>query len=114
MLNRTSMRFPDDPPMNRPEKQPAATAGHPTSDLRPFTAIDTQVVAPLIELIRSEADMAARLLAEHADDGSGRCRCCSSGAQAGRYQYPCAIARAATDAAMLDRVGDDTSIGGGQ
>ena len=58
-----------------------------------------QVVNQLVVLIRSQPGMAERLLAEHADDGSGRCRLCSSGAQAGHYQFPCAIRLAAADAA---------------
>lgn len=69
---------------------------------------------PLVVLIRSQPGMAERLLAEHADDGSGRCRVCSSGAQAGRYQAPCAIALAATDASTPDQVGDDAVVGGGR
>jgi hypothetical protein len=71
-----------------------------------------QVVNPLVVLIRSQSGMADRLLAEHADDGSGRCRTCSAGAQTGRYRWPCAIQRAAVDANEPDGVGGDTAIGG--
>lgn len=46
---------------------------------------------PLIELILSEPGMAERLLAEHADDGSGRCRCCSGGSQTARFSWPCTL-----------------------
>ena len=74
----------------------------------------TKVMNPLVVLIRSQPGMADRLLAEHADDGSGRCRVCSSGAQAGRYQWPCALHRAATDASTPDAVGDGTVVGGGR
>ena len=82
---------------------------------RPIRAVSAgaEVVNPLVVLIRSQPGMAERLLAEHADDGSGRCRCCTSGAGAGRYQFPCAIRRAATDAAKPD-MGDDTVTGGGR
>jgi hypothetical protein len=45
----------------------------------------------LVVLIRSQPGMAERLLAEHADDGSGRCRSCSNGAQTGRHRWPCTI-----------------------
>ena len=68
---------------------------------------------PLVALIRSQPGMAERLLAQHADDGSGRCRSCSAGAQSGRYRWPCAIQRYATEAAAQDS-GDDTGIGGGR
>jgi hypothetical protein len=60
---------------------------------------DAPVTDPLVALIRSQQGMAGRLLAEHADDGSDRCRVCSQGAQSGRYSWPCAISLAATQAA---------------
>lgn len=46
---------------------------------------------PIVELILSEPGMAERLLAEHADDGSGRCRCCSGGNQTPRFPWPCTL-----------------------
>lgn len=46
---------------------------------------------PLIELIVSEPGMAERLLAEHADDGAGRCRCCSGGSQTPHFPWPCTL-----------------------
>jgi len=49
----------------------------------------------LVALIRSEEGMAERLLAEHADDGSGRCRTCSGGGQTGHYRWPCTLHRCA-------------------
>ena len=39
--------------------------------------------------------VAAKLLAEHVDDGSGRCAVCSAGGQTGRVQWPCSLALAA-------------------
>ena len=54
---------------------------------------------PLVELIRSQPGMAERLLIEHADDGSGRCRACSDGGQSGRHRWPCTIHHCATQAA---------------
>jgi hypothetical protein len=42
-----------------------------------------------------------RLLDLHIDDGSGRCRICSSGAQTGRYRHPCAIRVLATEALVI-------------
>jgi len=55
-------------------------------------------VHPLVVLIRSQPGMAERLLAEHADDGSGRCRVCSTGGQTGRFPWPCTLYRSACDA----------------
>jgi hypothetical protein len=68
----------------------------------------------LVAFIRSEPGMAERLLAEHADDGSGRCRVRVRRAQSGRYQFPCAIARAATDAGTPGWAGGGIVIGGGR
>jgi len=53
---------------------------------------------PLVALIMSQSGMADRLEKQHADDGGGRCRCCSAGAQTGRYSYPCAIRDAVDEA----------------
>jgi hypothetical protein len=75
---------------------------------------DSAAANPLVTLIRSQPGMAERLLVEHADDGSGRCRCCTAGAQSGRYQFPCAIALAATDAGTSNQAGGGTVIGGGR
>jgi hypothetical protein len=46
--------------------------------------------------------MAARLLSEHRDDGSGRCRVCAAGPQGIRQRWPCQIAWYARRAAELD------------
>jgi hypothetical protein len=35
--------------------------------------------------------MAERLVAEHVDDGDGRCRGCPIGAQHGYHSWPCTI-----------------------
>jgi hypothetical protein len=75
---------------------------------------DRGAAHPLVALIRSQPGMAERLLAEHADDGSRRCRVCSGGAQSGRYPFPCAIQRCATEASAQDSPGDGTKIGGGR
>lgn len=39
---------------------------------------------PWVTWIRSQPGLAERLLAEHIDDGTGRCRVCSAGGQTGR------------------------------
>ena len=46
-------------------------------------------------------DRADRLLAEHADDGTGHCRTCPAGPQAGRTTWPCSIANYAVAAREL-------------
>jgi hypothetical protein len=48
-------------------------------------------IGPIVEFIAREPGMAARLLAEHSDDGTGRCRLCPSGPQAARKIWPCPI-----------------------
>jgi hypothetical protein len=68
---------------------------------------------PLVVLIRSQPGMAERLLVEHADDGSGRCRVCTAGAQTLRYRWPCSTQLAAAEAHAQVAVGDGTVIGRG-
>ena len=58
---------------------------------------ESPAVDPLVALIRSQPGMAERLLAEHADDGRGRCRVCSAGGQTGRFRWPCTLHRSAHD-----------------
>ena len=64
-------------------------------------------VSPLVMLIRSQPGMAERLLSEHVDDGSGRCRVCSTGGQTGRYRWPCALRRYAEQARTAPGEGPD-------
>lgn len=54
----------------------------------------------LVALIRSQPGMAERLLAQHRDDGTGRCTACMVGAQSGRLPWPCQI-RVAAEAARM-------------
>jgi hypothetical protein len=65
---------------------------------------------PLVVLIRSQPGMAQRLLTEHVDDGSGRCRVCSTGGQTGRYRWPCALHRYAEQARTPPSDGLDVGI----
>ena len=67
---------------------------HP--DCEPTAAEQTTDL--LVAFIRSQPGMADRLIANHANDGTGRCRTCSTGAQAGRYRWPCALYCCATQA----------------
>jgi hypothetical protein len=60
--------------------------------------IEPEVTDPLVALIQAEPGMAQRLLSAHADDGTGRCRICSTGAQTGRFQWPCTIHKRAHQA----------------
>ena len=46
---------------------------------------------PLVQMILGQPGMAARLLAEHVDDGSGRCSGCPVGGQRGRHSWPCTL-----------------------
>ena len=61
-------------------------------------AMEPEVTDPLVALIQAEPRMAQRLLNAHADDGTGRCRICSTGAQTGRFQWPCTIHKCARQA----------------
>ena len=55
---------------------------------------------PLVALIVSQPGMADRLLAEHTDDGHGRCRVCTCGGQAVRQRWPCTIHHSALQASL--------------
>lgn len=63
---------------------------------------------PLVALIVSQPGMAERLLAQHADDGKGRCRVCTPGAQAAHYRWPCSIHGAATRAREARQRGEQS------
>jgi hypothetical protein len=54
--------------------------------------------AQLIELIATERGMADTIVHQHADDGTGHCRQCTTGAQAGRHVWPCLTYLAARQA----------------
>ncbi|MFD1532187.1 hypothetical protein [Pseudonocardia aurantiaca] len=57
------------------------------------------IPADLVAFISAEPGMAQRLYDDHRDDGSGHCRACTGGGQAGRYVWPCSLRRAAEVAA---------------
>jgi hypothetical protein len=52
-------------------------------------------IDPLVEFILCHAGMAEVLLDQHRDDGSGHCRVCTTGGQAGRPVWPCTTFAAA-------------------
>ena len=60
-------------------------------------------MSPLVQMILSQSGMAERLMAEHVDDGSGRCLGCPVGGQRGRHSWPCTIRKAALEAQKLHR-----------
>jgi hypothetical protein len=66
--------------------------------------VDTGVEAmsPLVQMILSQPGMAERLIAEHVDDGSGRCRGCPVGGQRGRHSWPCTLRMAAEEAERIE------------
>ena len=60
-------------------------------------------MSPLVQMILSQSGMAARLIEEHVDDGSGRCSGCPVGGQHGRHSWPCTLWQAAEEATKLQR-----------
>jgi hypothetical protein len=59
----------------------------------------TESPNPLVAAIALTPGLAARLLAEHVDDRTGRCRLCPLGGQAGYQRWPCRIHGLASEAA---------------
>ncbi len=53
---------------------------------------------PLVQMILGQPGMAARLIAEHVDDGNGRCAGCPVGGQRGHHSWPCTLRQAAVEA----------------
>ncbi len=60
-------------------------------------------MCPIVEFIARHPGMAGRLLVQHGDDGDGRCRVCSAGAQTGRQVWPCQIHGYAARADEVER-----------
>ena len=54
----------------------------------------SDLAAALAALARTDQDMKRRLLQEHVDDGTGRCRGCPLGGQRGLQLWPCTIRQA--------------------
>ena len=55
----------------------------------------------IVEAIAAAPGVVEQLLAEHTDDGTGRCRVCSAGPQAGRQSWPCRLYDIAEQASKL-------------
>ena len=60
-------------------------------------------MTPLVQMILGQPGMAARLIAEHADDGNGRCTGCPLGGQRGHHSWPCTLRLAAEEAEKRDQ-----------
>jgi hypothetical protein len=56
----------------------------------------TEYLEALAIFLVLEPAAAAKLLAEHIDDGRGYCRVCTLGAQRGNHHWPCDIYNAVT------------------
>jgi hypothetical protein len=61
------------------------------------------LAAEFAAIFRSQPMVIERLLAEHIDDGTGRCRVCPSGPQAARKVWPCALYEYAVEATRQNR-----------
>jgi hypothetical protein len=46
-------------------------------------------------------DVADVLLEKHIDDGTGRCKVCSTGNQSGHHRYPCTLRNLAVEALVI-------------
>jgi hypothetical protein len=91
LIELTQVRAADAAWMRHRAASPATSARWRPGRARRFDLTVTKGGHPLTELIRANPGMAARLLAEHVDDGTGHCRVCSGGGQSGRDVWPCAI-----------------------
>jgi hypothetical protein len=60
---------------------------------------DNSPFSQLVTFMTAQDGMAAILITLHSDDGTGHCRQCTSGAQAGRHVWPCQTYLAACKAA---------------
>jgi len=66
---------------------------------------------PIVVFIASRPEVLRRLLAEHVDDGTGHCRVCAIGNQAGYLRFPCNIAGYVTRASRVSPPGPEPSSG---
>lgn len=56
-----------------------------------MTAAGGAALHPIVEFMASQPGVVDRLLAGHGDDGTGHCKTCSAGPQAGRRVWPCTL-----------------------
>ncbi len=83
--------------MSEPEIRLASPAAGRSSALASMSPLAAEFVA----LFRGQPTAIAQMLAEHVDDGSGHCRTCTAGPQAGRQVYPCWLRCVAEKASTL-------------
>lgn len=57
--------------------------------------------ALIVRFIADQPGMAAKLLAQHVNDGTGHCKICTNGAGAGRHVWPCPSHGLAEQASQL-------------
>lgn len=74
----------------------------------------TALAAEFAALFRSQPVVIERLLAEHVDDGTGRCQICSSGPQAARKIWPCALYEYASHAIRQNGPSGEGALGSGR
>lgn len=65
-------------------------------------------LSPLAAFLTGDHVATTTLLAQHVDDGRGRCRVCTIGAQRGHVTWPCTLFTAATAARAVRRRSRDT------
>ncbi|GAA1181369.1 hypothetical protein [Pseudonocardia alaniniphila] len=83
------------------------TSGRSALDAaRPDVATDPQVSwAALVATIAAMPEVAARLLADHVDDGTGRCRGCTrGGCGTPSARFPCTLSALAAQATARTRL----------
>jgi hypothetical protein len=63
-----------------------------SSNIAPIDRSGTCVAGAFVELVvlmMNQKGMADAVIRQHSDDGTGHCRVCTTGAQTGRYRWPC-------------------------
>lgn len=63
----------------------------------------TPLTTELITFVASNRGAAEKLIAEHVNDGRGRCRSCVIGNSAGHMPWPCLLRQVAEAAAAFQR-----------
>jgi hypothetical protein len=76
---------------SRPMVQTREDSGGPATPI-------SSVLAELTVFLLLRPTATEKLLAQHVDDGRGRCKACSLGAQQGHHLWPCTIYAAAARA----------------
>jgi hypothetical protein len=64
------------------------------------SASDSAHFTQLVLMMAGQTKMAEQLIVQHSNDGTGHCRRCTTGAQAGRHIWPCQTYLAARQAQL--------------